>query len=521
MKRRGEATPPERGSRRIKHTSPGAHAPVIAPEVVVVGSGIALAAAEFQRQVIAILREASHADVVRKTRALFPSPAMKTPLLLVLVGLSVAALFGQTTPPYLALGPMIGHTGPTETRIWAKASHAARFAVQIGRDPTLADARLVEGPALGSESDFMGHLLIGDLQPATTYHYSVVLDGKPAMVRPYPSFTTAPANGAAGNTRIAFSSCVGRSGFMTAAIWAEMSARTRFDLLLMLGDNTYADSTVPEVQRRHYYDHRGTLGYAEITRRVPTYAIWDDHDYGPNDSDRTAAGKEISLQTFQQFWANPGYGQPDDPGVYFKFTRGEIDFFMLDNRYHRSPNRAPDDGTKTMLGAPQLAWLKRELLASKAKVKFIASGSEWEPNGHLDSWTSFARERDEIFAFMREHDVQGVILLSGDRHFTGAYQIGGRFIEVTSGPLGSRTTNGINKPDMFLNLVEGTMCSVFDVDTTGAEPRVTLEVYRGGAGRIHERTFTWDEINGRTKIPTLPPSPPPPPAAPQKAATKK
>jgi alkaline phosphatase D len=305
---------------------------------------------------------------------------------------------------------------------------------------------------------------------------------------------------------------VGRSGVLTAAIWAEMSARTRFDLLLMLGDNHYADSTAPEPQRRAYYDHRQALGYAEITRRVPTYAIWDDHDYGPNDSGASAEGKEISLRTFQQFWANPGYGQSDDPGIYYKFSRGEIDFFMLDSRYHRSPNRMVDDGTKTMLGPRQLAWLKRELLASRAKVKFIACGSEWEPNGHQDSWTSFPRERDEIFGFMRDHDLQGIILLSGDRHFTGAYQIGGRFIEVTSGPLGSPTTNGINKPDMFLNLVQGTMCSVFDVDTSGPEPQVTLEVYQGGRGRIHERTFTWDEINGRTKIPTLP-VPPPKPAA--------
>jgi alkaline phosphatase D len=191
---------------------------------------------------------------------------------------------------------------------------------------------------------------------------------------------------------------------------------------------------------------------------------------------------------------------------------------MLDNRYHRSPNRMVDDGTKTMLGARQLAWFKREILASRARVKIIASGSEWELNGHQDSWTSFPRERDEIFGFLREHDVPGVIFLSGDRHFTGAYQIGGRFIEVTSGPLGSRTTNGINKPDMFLNLVEGTMCSVFDIDTTTPEPQVTLEVYRGGFGRIHERRLTWDEINGREKIPTLPPSPPRP--APPKEAAK-
>jgi alkaline phosphatase D len=445
---------------------------------------------------------------------------MKTALLLLLAGLVVAGASAQTSPAYLALGPMVGHTGPRDTRIWARASQPARLAVRIGLEADLSDARLVEGPALGSDSDFMGHVRIDGLRPATTYHYMVVLDGQPAMLRPYPSFTTAPEIGSPGRTRIAFSSCVGRSGFANAAIWAEMSARTRFDLLLMLGDNHYADSTVPEVQRRHYYDHRSTLGYAEVTRRVPTYAIWDDHDYGPNDSDRTAQGKEISLQTFQQFWANPGYGQPDDPGVYYKFSRGEIDFFMLDNRYHRTPNRAPDDGTKTMLGAKQLAWFKRELLASRAKVKFIASGSEWAPHSHLDSWSSFAREREEIFGFLREHDLQGVLFLSGDRHFTGAYQIHGRFIEVTSGPLGANTTRGINKPDMFLNLVEGTMCSVYDVDTTAAEPRVTLEVYRGGGGKIHERTFTWDEINGRTRIPVLPPSPPQPPKE-KKAAPKK
>jgi alkaline phosphatase D len=420
------------------------------------------------------------------------------------------ALCGQASQPgtYLALGPMVGHTGPQDTRIWAKASGPARLAVRIGSDAALTNAREVRGPALAADSDFMGHVRVDGLQPNTSYHYVVLLDGQPAMARPYPSFTTAPETGAPGRTRVAFSSCVGRSGFMTAAIWAEMSARTRFDVLLMLGDNHYADSTAPEKQRAAYYDHRSALGYAEITRRVPTYAIWDDHDYGPNDSDRTAVGKEISLVTFQQFWANPGYGQADDPGVYFRFSRGDVDFFMLDNRYHRSPNRAPDDGTKTMLGPKQLAWFKRELLASRAKVKFVASGSEWEPNSHLDSWTSFAREREEIFAFMREHDVPGVILLSGDRHFTGAYQIHGRFIEVTSGPLGSRTTNGINKPDMFLNLVEGTMCSVFDVDTTAELPKVTLEVYRGGFGRIHQREFTWDEINGRTRIPTLPLPPP-------------
>src|SRR5688572_5662475 len=261
--------------------------------------------------------------------------SMKTPLLMLLVPLwIVAGVAAQSSPgkSYLELGPMVGHTSSTDTRIWAKASAPAELAITIGTVADLSDARIVKGSSLGADSDFMGHVRIDGLKPATQYFYAVMLDGAPAMVRPYPSFVTAPEPGTAGKTRVAFSSCTGRYGFMTAAIWAEMSARTKFDLLLMLGDNHYADSTAPEPQRRAYYDHRRTLGYAEITRRVPTYAIWDDHDYGPNDSDMNAAGKEISLRTFQQFWANPSYGQDDDPGVYFKFSRGDIDFFMLDNR---------------------------------------------------------------------------------------------------------------------------------------------------------------------------------------------
>lgn len=433
---------------------------------------------------------------------------MKRSALLLVSLVAAAVVKAATLAPYLDLGPMLGHVGPDEARLWIRASAPARASVTIATTPDLSDARTIEGPAIGTETDLNGILKIAGLTPSTTYYYRVELDGAPAMLPPYRRFITAPPPGAPGKQRIAFSSCVGREGALTAAIWAEMAARTQFDILLMLGDNHYADSTAPEKQRPAYYDHRRVLGYADIARRVPNYAIWDDHDYGPNDSDVNAVGKEISLRTFKEFWPNPDFGQPNDPGVYHRFSRGDVDFFMLDVRYHRSPNRAPDDGSKTMLGAAQLAWLKRELRASKARVKFIASGSEWQRNGHLDSWTSFARERDEILSFLRDENISGVILLSGDRHFTAGYQIDGRFLEVTAGPLGSRNFPSKNLPDMFMNLPDGKMCAIFDVDTTSPEPRIALEVYRAGFGRIYERVFTWDEIEGRTRIEPLPLSPP-------------
>ncbi|MCW5555703.1 MAG: alkaline phosphatase D family protein [Verrucomicrobiae bacterium] len=411
----------------------------------------------------------------------------------------------------LDLGPMLGHVGPTEARIWVKAAprlggaKAARrsVAVCVSEHPDLSRGRTLRTQTLHGP-EYLGQFHITGLKPATRYYYWVHVDGESGMASPAPSFVTAPAEGSRGRLRLAFISCVGRNAFDPAAAWGDLAARTPIDLLLFLGDNHYADTTEPAGQRAAYYVQRRLAGFRDLSRRVPCYGIWDDHDYGPNNSDGTAAGKERSLETFKEFWANPGYGQRDDPGVYFKFTRGDVDFFMLDVRYHRSPNAAPDDGNKTMLGAAQLAWLKRELLASKATVKFLASGSEWQSNGSEDSWSRFNRERMELFDFIQERGIPGVVLLSGDRHFTAAYQILGRLIEVTSGPFGSsNSTRAQPTPEAIYFVNTGKLYCVFEVDTTGVEPRLTLEVYRAAEGLIHKREFAWNEVLGVTKIPPL------------------
>jgi alkaline phosphatase D len=439
-------------------------------------------------------------------------PPMRAPLsatpgsaiTLLLLSLGIPLTHGAThAGAWIEYGTLIGHTGPTDTRIWLKSSGAAVVSVRVGENEDLSNSRLVEGPELQADTDYAGHVLVTGLEPSRRYFYSVLLDRQPAMVRPYPSFRTAPAPGESGRIRFAFTSCLGRDGFLPGAGWADM-ARANVDLVLLLGDNHYADTTDPAGLRKAYYDHRRYGAWQDMARRTPIYSIWDDHDYGPNDSDRTAEGKERSLVTFKAFWANPGYGEPDNPGIYYRFSRGDVDFFMLDVRYHRDPNSATNLVNKTMLGVRQLAWLKRELLASRAAVKFIASGSEWQSHGHRDSWTSFSRERQEIFDFIRARQISGVILLSGDRHFTGAYQILGRLIEVTSGPMGARNFPTKNLPEMFLNHGEGKLYSVFDVDTTVKPTRVALEVYRAGDGLVQTREFTWDEIEGRTRIEPLP-----------------
>jgi alkaline phosphatase D len=407
---------------------------------------------------------------------------------------------------FLHAGPMVGHVTDTTARLWAKGSNQGRLAFKMGLQADLSDGRVVSAADLTESASFTGQVQVDGLQPATRYFYAPVLDGAPALARPYPSFVTAPAKEHRGQLRVAFGSCVGHRGYHAAAAFGEMAARADFDLLLMLGDNHYGDTTDPALLRDYYHMHRTVAGFEKLIREKPTYAIWDDHDFGPNNSDGTTKGKEDSLRVFQQWWANPGYGEQGNPGCYYGFARGGVDFFMLDSRYYRTPNKTVEDGKKTMLGARQLQWLKDGLAASKAPFKIVACGSEWQTLTQPDCWSSFARERQEIFDHITAQKIDGVVLLSGDRHLTAGYQIQGRHLEFTSGPLGSGNSTLQENPERFTGADEGKLWAVLDLDTSASPPSFHYEIWQAGGGLLERRALTWDEINGRSQI-TPSPSP--------------
>ncbi len=415
-------------------------------------------------------------------------------------------------PVFLKCGPLVGHTTGDRALLWAKASNAAKLTIKIGTTPDLAQARVVQGPALTADTAFAGTVEVTELQPSTRYFYAVLLDGEPATLRPHPSFVTAPAPGTPGKFRFAFVSCVGDRDYHAAAAWGELAARRNIDLLLMLGDNHYANSTDLKKQRAYYLMHRSVRGFQDLTAHVPCYAVWDDHDFGHNDSDTTEPGKETSLRAFKEWWANPSYGEENVPGCYFKFSRGDVDFFMLDVRYHRSPDKAEKNDQKTVLGEAQFEWLKRELKASKAKFKFIASGSVFDSKGSLDSWALYPHARRALLDFLRNEVGDGVVLISGDRHFSAGYQVEGRFIEITSGPMGSSNATATITDELWLSCSTGRMWSIFEIDTTKPSPAVAYELWMAGSGRIERRELTWDEVNGRAKIALSPPLPRVPPA---------
>ncbi len=431
-------------------------------------------------------------------------------ILLLLAGLSDIGreAKAEKAPATLELGPMLGYTGPGEAHIWLKASSAARSGIIIGEAVDLRDGQTVKGPELTSETEYMGVVEVAGLRPATRYFYKTVLDGQ---VNPKPPFSlvTAPPKGSRTRVRFAFISGVGdleryiqqwRKPLIQA--W-EALARIPIDLLLQLGDNVYAGSTELDIQRRIYYWHRRLPTFQKVMAVTPTLAIWDDWDYADNDSDGTAPGKERSLRTFKELWANPSYGEASNPGIYFKFSWGDVDFFMLDVRYHRSPNNSKDEGQKTMLGQTQLMWLKQGLAESRATFKFLASGSQWNSKEKSDSWRSFMRERNELFQFIIDKRIEGVVLLSGDRHLTAGYLIQDRFVEISSCPFASENHGLLYNPgEMFMLHDKGNFFVVIEVDPTAAQPNLIFEVHQIGKGIVRRRQLSWQEINGEALIPT-------------------
>lgn len=313
----------------------------------------------------------------------------------------------------LTHGPMVGHTTHTMTRIWVRADEQCDLQVRLVPQQG-GDAKLSQKVRLLAKDNFCGSVRTDGLRSKTTYSYHVMLDDRPQVLSTAQTLTTFPPPGKSGVVRIGFGHSLIGSG--DQVIWRAIAAK-KPDLFILMGDNIYSDSTNPSKQRRMYLAFRADPCFRAFGATTPIYAVWDDHDYGKNNSDRTQPGKQRSLKTFNELWPNPPSQARRTPGIWTRFTVGQAEFFLLDVRYHRSPNRDLDGPEKTMLGAEQRTWLVDAIAESTAVFKFPVSGSSWNCGG-AEAWNhQFTYEYDWILKHIAEKRVSGIVLLGGDQHF--------------------------------------------------------------------------------------------------------
>ena len=259
---------------------------------------------------------------------------------------------------------------------------------------------------------------LSGLKPDTLYPYSLSARGS-ALDKERRSLLTFPRDGVPTSFRFALGSCAKDtdSPVFTAAL------RQGVRFFLHAGDFHYADivENREELFRRAYNRHLAAPRLRSMLVNVPLIYQWDDHDYGPNDSNRTSPSRAASYQNYRHMV--PHYSMPvsDAESAEFggptdqAFTVGRVRFILSDLRSRRDPEK------RRMMSEAQDAWLRAELRSAKGKYPLIfwVSSVPWNgPVGEQDRWQGYAAHREEIANFIKAEGIRGVCVLAGDAHMT-------------------------------------------------------------------------------------------------------
>ena len=231
-------------------------------------------------------------------------------------------------------------------------------------------------------------------------------------------------------SRLLFGSCV-KQDFPVPIFQTIVNRKP--ELFVFLGDNIYGDTADMDVMRAKYAKLKAAVGFDLLQRTCPVLATWDDHDYGQNDGGADFAQRDASQQVFMDFWGDrPESPRRKRPGVYEAHVYGPVgkrlQVILLDTRYFRGPLQKgaaqvggpyvpTADETIPMLGESQWKWLRQQL-EQPAEVRVICTSIQCvsESSGH-ETWSNLPHERKRLFNLLASTKANGVVMISGDRHW--------------------------------------------------------------------------------------------------------
>lgn len=317
-------------------------------------------------------------------------------------------------------GPMVGNISKSGGSIWLRTIKPASVEVHIDVNGEIKKY----GPVLsGEETDMSGVIEITGLSPGTSYPYNVYVDDEPINVA-QSYITTTPLNSSPEEVRIAFGTCFHRWGLSNEIMLKQIKSRR--PLAFLLGGDVAVQDRHNNVglHRADYLLRDFQPAWKNLVSSLPVYSTWDDHDYFSDDAYNIPEGytqedKEAVWEVFRHSWNNPSYGFGEEgKGVFFRTRIGPADIIMLDNRYFREKG--------SYLGDEQFEWLKAQLLDCKGPFIILSNGTMWSDyvSDGKDSWGAFDPEgREELFTFIEENNIGGVLLISGDRHGARGFKI--------------------------------------------------------------------------------------------------
>ncbi|MBX2891347.1 MAG: alkaline phosphatase family protein [Saprospiraceae bacterium] len=410
-------------------------------------------------------------------------------------------------------GPMLGYVDMREALIWVQTTTPSTVVVEYW-ETSNPSAKMKTAPVVTTKTHgFTAKCVADQVQPGKAYQYAVLINEE-AVKLPFPTaFRTQPlwrwrtdppafsvATGSCAYTNEPVYDRPGRPYGSNFQIYTSILQQNP-DVMLWLGDNVYYRE--PDWFTRtgmvHRYTHDRSIPELQpLLASTAHYAIWDDHDFGPNDSDGTFVHKDMAWEVFRDFWGNPTFGVNGQKGCTTYFQYMDVDFFLLDNRYFRTPNECRTCPERTLLGKEQLNWFLGALAQSQAPFKIVAIGGQLLTTSvkHETAANLFPAERDTILNFIERENIKGVVFLTGDKHFTELSAMkngaGNWVYDLTTSPLTSGTNPNAEENKWH---VEGTRVSTHNFSMlrfSGTRTERALEItnYDADGKETWKRTIT-------------------------------
>jgi alkaline phosphatase D len=426
-----------------------------------------------------------------------------------------AAVPSEGLRPATQWGIQLGDVTDERALVWCRTDRPARLIVTVSTDERFRHAKRFRGGLALPETDFVARAELDSLPAGAELfvrvhfesagHHGV--DSAPI----YGRFRTAPKRPR--KVRFVWGGDTAGQGWGIDLGFGGMKCyeamrQVEPHFFLHSGDTIYADGPMlPEVTdstgalvwknayldavpeklkvaetlhefRRNYLYNRYDEHVRAFSAEVPQIWQWDDHEIVNNWSPGKVLDSRYTIvtdvnvlvqngtQAFREY-APIRFGRGDAAGrIYRHVPYGpDLDVFVLDMRSYRAANgcnveTGPGPAT-VFLGAEQITWLKRKLLASRATWKVIAadmplglvvgdgtgpSGCARFENSSNGNGPVLGREFEiaDILRFIKHRRVDGVVWLTADVHYAAAHYYDpsvaafgdfAPFWEFVSGPL--------------------------------------------------------------------------------------
>ena len=398
-----------------------------------------------------------------------------------------AIVTAEKVRPSSAFGATAGDVDGDRAIIWSRTDRPARLVVEYSTTESFANASRVVGPAALEATDFTARVDLSGLREGQRIFYRARFQSlKDLGVWSEPiagTFTTPPAQSprATRDVTIAWTADTVGQGWgidpdMGGMRLYEAMRQAGADVFIHTGDTIYADgplqaevklddgrvwrnlvtpekSKVAETLDEFRGNHRYNFLDEHLRRfnaSLSQFVIWDDHEVLNNwypteilEADGPYVERSVALlaarakRAFQEY--TPMRFDPADPERIYRACRFGplVEIFGFDMRSYRGANSTNRQTVlsedSAILGATQVDWLRRRLLASSATWKIVASdmplaltvkdGLAYEAVANGDDGPPLGRELElaGLLRFIRDRRIRNIVFITGDVHYCAAH----------------------------------------------------------------------------------------------------